>query len=361
MSEIDTPPPRDGDADLVLAAHGLSKWYSPRSGVFRKAGPARVHAVDDVHLELRRGETLGIVGESGCGKSSLARMLSLVEKPSAGRLEVLGQQTATLSGRRLRAERRHVQMVFQDPYTSLNPRQTVAQIVREPLDVHGDVVPRPDRARRVAELLELVGLNPRHAGRYPHQFSGGQRQRVGIARALALNPEVIVCDEPVSALDVSVQAQVINLLMKLQQELGLAYVFIAHDLSVVQHMAHRVAVMYLGRVVETGPAGDVYDDPNHPYTKALLSAVPELRRGDGSSGRIVLEGDVPSPVDPPSGCHFRTRCWMATERCAAASPPLTGKGSPSHLSACHHWEDVRTSRPLQGAVPGAGGWFISRA
>ncbi len=327
----------------LLAVRDLAKHFPLTQGVLFTRQVGAVRAVDGVSFDLRAGETLGIVGESGCGKSTVARLLVRLERPTAGRIAYRGRDITALSGRELKAVRRSVQMVFQDPYTSLNPRMTVADIVGEPFAIHPEVVPRRERRRRVQELLEVVGLSPEHAGRYPHQFSGGQRQRIGIARGLALRPEVIVADEPVSALDVSVQAQVVNLMRGLQREFGLAYVFIAHDLSVVRHICDRVAVMYLGRVVETGDRDEIYEHPTHPYTQALLSAVPvpdpEAREG---RRRITLRGEVPSPADPPSGCPFRTRCWKARERCAVEVPPLAvpeafrGLGVPAeHPSACH--------------------------
>lgn len=323
--------------DVLLQARNVSKAFA--TGGILSRHLHRVRAVDDVSLELPAGETLGVVGESGCGKSTLARMLVGLEQPDSGQVLFRG---SVITGRRERRDfRRHVQMVFQDPYTSLNPRLTVADIIGEPLDVHRLAPAREARRRRVGELLELVGLDPSHARRFPHEFSGGQRQRIGIARALALEPEVLVCDEPVSALDVSVQAQVIKLLRRLQEELGLAIMFIAHDLSVVRNLSHRVAVMYLGRVVESGPAAVTYDHPAHPYTRALLSAVPspDPRRAR-QDRRIRLQGEPPSAEDPPSGCTFHPRCWLATDRCREEVPSLEMVGSSARWSACHYADDV---------------------
>jgi oligopeptide transport system ATP-binding protein len=326
-------------SDVVLETKELTKHFPLTRGIVFKRQIGAVRAVDGISIQLKRGETLGVVGESGCGKSTLARLLVGLETPTSGSIVVRGQDLSKIKGGEMRRARRNIQLVMQDPYTSLNPRMTVAGIVGEPFDIHPDVAPRGDRRRKVQELIELVGLNPDHANRYPHQFSGGQRQRIGIARALALNPEIILCDEPVSALDVSIQAQVINLLEKLQGELGLSYIFIAHDLSVVRHIADRVAVMYLGKIVEIGVEDEIYDRTTHPYTQALLSAVPvpdpTLR---GMREQIVLEGDVPSPANPPSGCRFRTRCWKAQELCATEEPLLVDRPASPHPSACHFAE-----------------------
>jgi oligopeptide transport system ATP-binding protein len=321
--------------DVVLQARAVTKHYQvgPRLLGTRRT----VHAVESVDLTVHRHQTLGVVGESGSGKSTLASILVGDERPTAGEVELLGRPLHRMSGRELRRARRDVQLVRQDPYTSLDPRMTVERIVREPFEIHPDLAPRRERRARVRELLALVGLNPDHLDRYPHQFSGGQRQRLGIARALAVRPQVLVCDEPVSALDVSVQAQVINLLEELQRELGIGIVFIAHDLSVVHHIAHRIAVMYLGRVVEEGEPDEIHDRPQHPYTKALIAAVPSLdhlTRGEHAQP-LVLKGEIPSPLDPPSGCHFRTRCWQAQGLCAEVAPPLEPHGVSGHLAACH--------------------------
>ncbi|MDR3082878.1 MAG: dipeptide ABC transporter ATP-binding protein [Streptomyces sp.] len=336
----------------ILEVSGLVKHYPLTRGILFKKQIGAVRAVDGVDFTLGRGETLGIVGESGCGKSTIARLLVSLEKPTAGSIRYRGQDITQLSARALKAVRRNIQMVFQDPYTSLNPRMTVGDIIGEPYEIHPEAAPRGDRRRRVRELLDVVGLNPEYINRYPHQFSGGQRQRIGIARGLALRPEIIVADEPVSALDVSVQAQVINLLARLQDEFGLSYVFIAHDLSIVRHISDRVGVMYLGRIVETGSDAEIYEHPTHPYTQALLSAVPvpdpEARE---RRERIILSGDVPSPTHIPSGCRFRTRCWKARERCAREVPLLAvpevfrpATGPAAHDSACHFAEN-RAMRP----------------
>lgn len=322
---------------MVLSARDLKKYYPIRRGVLQRT-VGQIQAVDGVSFDLRAGETLGVVGESGCGKSTLGRLLVQLEQPTEGDLIFEGQSLLQASSTDLRLARRDIQIVFQDPYTSLNPRKTVGAIIGEPFDIHPQAAPRGSRKARVQELLDLVGLNPEHINRYPHQFSGGQRQRIGITRGIALNPKVLVCDEPVSALDVSVQAQVVNLMERLQDELGLAYVFIAHDLSVVRHISDRIAVMYLGRIVELGDREQIYEHPTHPYTQALLSAVPvpdpSLR---GKRDQIVLTGDVPSPATPPAGCRFHTRCWKAQDICATESPALElrADGTGEHLSACH--------------------------
>ncbi|MBM0227317.1 dipeptide ABC transporter ATP-binding protein, partial [Micromonospora sp. ATA51] len=307
----------------IIEVRDLVKHYPVTRGIVFKKTVGQVKAVDGVSFDLKAGETLGVVGESGCGKSTLSRVLMNLEKPTAGTVRYKGQDISKLSGGALRRLRRQIQLVMQDPYTSLNPRMTVGDLIGEPFEIHPEVAPKGSRRNKVKELLDLVGLNPEHINRYPHQFSGGQRQRIGIARALALRPEVIVCDEPVSALDVSIQAQVMNLLEKLQNEFGLSYVFIAHDLSVVRHLSDRVAVMYLGKMVEVGTEDEIYERPTHPYTQALLSAVPvpdpTLRE---NKAIIRLTGDVPSPVSPPSGCRFRTRCWKAQDVCAQEVPLL---------------------------------------
>ncbi|RDI74346.1 oligo-HPY: oligopeptide/dipeptide ABC transporter [Gaiella occulta] len=327
----------------LLRVEDLRVWFPIMSGVVLDRHVGDVKAVDGVSLAIARGETLGLVGESGCGKSTLGRAMLRLYVPTGGRIVFDDQDITSLSERELQSVRRRMQMVFQDPYASLNPRHSVGRIVGEPLRVHG-VVPRREVSGRVRELLEVVGLPADAANRYPHEFSGGQRQRIGLARALALNPDFIVCDEPVSALDVSIQAQIVNLLERLQEKFGLTYLFIAHDLAVVRHISDRIVVMYLGKVVEIAPADDLYENPLHPYTLTLLSAIPipdpEVERRRVA---IRVEGDLPSPANPPRACRFHTRCPFVQEtRCAEEEPPL--RTIDGHLVACHFAEDVRAGR-----------------
>ena len=332
-------------ADAVMAVTGLTKHFPVTRGIIYRQRVGVVRSVDDVSFEVARGETLGIVGESGCGKTTTARMLVRLLEPTAGQILFDGRDITHLRAGAMRPLRREVQMIFQDPYSSLNPRHTVGAIVGAPFKLQ-KVKTEKGTKRSVQELLELVGLNPEHYNRYPHEFSGGQRQRIGIARTLALRPKLIVADEPVSALDVSIQAQVINLLDDLQDELGLTYVIIAHDLSVIRHVADRVAVMYLGNLVELAHRTELYERPRHPYTVALLSAVPmpePVRRGDEGNKdrreRIRLTGDVPSPLNPPPACRFHTRCWKAQEVCRTVPPPLE-ELAPGHMVACHFPENM---------------------
>jgi oligopeptide/dipeptide ABC transporter ATP-binding protein len=320
-------------AGPLVEVENLKKYFPINKGVLgREVG--RVHAVDDVTFSVREGETLGLVGESGCGKSTLGRTIVRLLEPTDGTVRFEGQDISKLGARKLRPLRREMQMVFQDPYASLNPRKRVGSIIGTPLKIHG--VSGQERKNRVQELLETVGLSPEHYNRFPHEFSGGQRQRIGVARALALSPKLVVADEPVSALDVSIQSQMLNLLDDLQRELALTYIFIAHDLGVVRHVSNRIAVMYLGKLVELSPAEELYQRPIMPYTEALLSAVP-IPDPDLSEQRerIVLQGDVPSPISPPSGCRFHPRCRYMTDICREIEPPLTDYGN-GHLAACHH-------------------------
>jgi oligopeptide/dipeptide ABC transporter ATP-binding protein len=318
----------------LVEVRSLKKYFPIRKGVLQREVD-RVHAVDDVTLGVRKGETIGLVGESGCGKSTLGRCIVRLLEPTEGDVVFEGRSIGKLGARSLRPLRREMQMVFQDPYASLNPRKRVGTIISDPMKIHG-IGDRRERKKRVEELLQTVGLSPEHYNRFPHEFSGGQRQRIGVARALALRPKLVVADEPVSALDVSIQAQMVNLLEDLQDEFGLTYVFIAHDLGVVRHVSDRIAVMYLGKLVELSPAEELYTRPIMPYTEALLSAVP-IPDPDLSEKRerIVLQGDVPSPIHPPSGCRFHPRCRYATDICSQVEPPLVDYGN-GHLAACHH-------------------------
>ena len=319
-------------AEPLLEVRNLRVRFPVRRGLLTRAR-AFVKAVDDVSFSIAPGETLGLVGESGCGKTTLGRAIVRLIKPAAGSIWLAGEDIAALSAAQMRARRRICQMIFQDPFTSLDPRLTVGQIVAEPLEIHHLGATAAERARRVAELLACVGLEPAHAQRYPHEFSGGQRQRIGIARALAVEPKLIVCDEPVSALDVSVQAQIINLLEDLQRQRGMAYLFVAHDLAVIEHISRRVLVMYLGKIVESGPARSVVQNPLHPYTKALVSAVPQIDPQTRRQ-RIILPGEMPSPIHPPQGCPFHPRCPIAESRCRS-EPPAWREIAPAHFASCH--------------------------
>ncbi|MFD4411473.1 ABC transporter ATP-binding protein [Streptomyces sp. NPDC058476] len=330
--------------ETLLKVTGLQKHFPIKKGLLQRQVGA-VHAVDGIDFEVKAGETLGVVGESGCGKSTMGRLITRLLEPTGGKVEFEGKDITHLGVGGMRPLRRDVQMIFQDPYSSLNPRHTIGTIVGAPFKLQG-VEPEGGIKNEVQRLLSVVGLNPEHYNRYPHEFSGGQRQRIGIARALALNPKLVVADEPVSALDVSIQAQVVNLLDDLQQELGLTYVIIAHDLSVVRHVSDRIAVMYLGKIVELADRESLYRAPMHPYTKALMSAVPipDPRRKNAKSERILLKGDVPSPISPPSGCRFHTRCWKATEICRTTEPALI-ELKPGQQVACHHPENFADQAP----------------
>ena len=307
--------------DTILKVDNLKVYFPVSNGFLKKK--SFVKAVDGISFDIKKGETFGLVGESGCGKPTTGRAIVKIYKPTDGIVEFEGKDVTKIKGTDIKQFKKDMQMIFQDPYASLNPRMTVGEIIREPMDIHGIYDTKEEREKRVRELLEIVGLKPDHIRRYPHEFSGGQRQRIGIARTLALNPKFIVCDEPISALDVSIQAQVINLLEEIQEKMGISYLFIAHDLSMVKHISDRIGVMYLGNMVEVGNSDDVYHHPLHPYTQALLSSVPiPDPKAAGLKKRIVLEGELPSPIDPPSGCVFRTRCPKATERCAQEKPKL---------------------------------------
>ncbi len=345
MSEANAQPADEP----ILQVENLVKHFPIKAGILFDHQIGAVQAVDDVSLSINQGETLGLVGESGCGKSTLARTILQLIEPTSGSVRFEGQEITGLKTKQSQALRSHMQMVFQDPYASLNPRKRIAQIVGDPMRLHG-IVPRSGVRDAVRELLETVGLNPEHYNRFPHEFSGGQRQRIGIARALSLKPKLIIADEPVSALDVSIQAQIINLLEDLQEEFKLTYLFVAHDLSVVRHVADRIAVMYLGKIVEIGPADEVYGNPIHPYTVSLLSAVPiPDPRANAAREQIVLEGDVPSPANPPAACRFHTRCPRATEICSEIEPPLVSYGN-DHWAACHHPVGREAAKQVSPAV-----------
>jgi oligopeptide/dipeptide ABC transporter ATP-binding protein len=341
-SPADTPSGASaaGGGDALVQVRGLVKHFPLTRGIVLQKKVGAVQAVDGVDFDIRRGETLGLVGETGCGKSTTARLIMRLLDATSGEIRFDGQDITHVKGAKLKAVRREMQMIFQDPYSSLNPRKTIGSIIAQPFAIHGLEQGKGERKRAVQELMEMVGLNPEHYNRYPHEFSGGQRQRIGVARALALKPKLLIADEPVSALDVSIQAQVLNLLRDMQRRLGLTLVFIAHDLSVVRHMCDRVAVMYLGRIVEIGPSDALYAFPRHPYTGALLSAVPVADPRTRRDQRYLLSGDVPSPANPPKACRFHTRCPKAQELCSIEDPPLEDKGTPPGAqagtrAACH--------------------------
>jgi oligopeptide transport system ATP-binding protein len=338
-SSIVHGPSSDTDG-VLLDVRDLTMHFPVYRGTVIQRQVGAIQAVDRVSFKVRRGKTLGLVGESGCGKSTTGRCIIQLNRPTSGQILFRSQDLCGLADREMRRMRRHLQMIFQDPYSSLNPRMTVRQILAEPLEIHGLGSTPAEREDRIDELLEVVGLSPAMADRYPHEFSGGQRQRIGIARSLAVEPDFIVCDEPVSALDVSIQAQIINLLEQLQARFGLTYLFIAHDLSVVRHISDDVAVMYLGKLVETAHRRELYDSPLHPYSRALLSAVPVPDpQVEAKRQRILLTGDVPSPLNPPSGCRFHPRCPWAKAECSQSEPPLV-EARPDHLVACHYWREA---------------------
>ena len=344
MSEQTSPSPKSNGTAPLLEVRDLVKHFPVKSsGVIRRT-IGQVQAVDGVTFNVYKGRSLGLVGESGCGKTSVGRVITRLYDPTSGSMKFEGNEIATLSSKAMLPYRREIQLIFQDPYSSLNPRHTVGSIISTPMQVH-KTVPKNKMVARVQELLEVVGLNPEHYNRYPSEFSGGQRQRIGIARSLALNPKLIVADEPVSALDVSIQAQVVNLLQDLQKEFDIAFLFIAHDLAIVRHFCPEIAVMYLGKIVEIGDRDQIYLTPHHPYTQALLSAAPDVKQAavGGRRERIRLEGDVPSPINPPSGCRFRTRCWKAQDICAAEEPPLLEVGG--RQVACHFAEPLQVIAP----------------
>ncbi len=325
-------------SEIILSATNVKKYFPIRKGFFlRKVGD--VKAVDDVSLQIKKGETLGLVGESGCGKSTLGRTLIRLYEPTSGGIEFKGKDFLKVGGKNLRNYRKDIQMIFQDPYASLDPRMTVGQIIEQPFIIH-NMLGAKERSERVKELLQLVGLRPSLINRYPHEFSGGQRQRICIARAIALNPQLIICDEPVSALDVSIQAQILNLLKDLQEKLGLTYIFISHDLSVIEHVCDRIAVMYLGKIVEVADRDELYKNPKHPYTQALLASIPEIGAGKKKMSKI-LTGEIPSPINPPSGCTFHPRCPHKMDRCSQEKPELFALDNPTHTASCFLYQQKK--------------------